>query len=198
MGARRGYQSEAGKGFGVYAEEDSRAMVEEIAGDLESKRRIDVCYFSWRGTSKKVAEQIVRSLSNYQVRLIEIKPLRDYPYIIWLILSFIPGLDVKSTFDEPKSRVIFLCLPKWTFNCLPITYFLKKVDLSGKIIFLAITYGGFDEKRYAASLARKIERRGGKVRNVLLVKRRNLEKHPGDVLEIISNWAVECVSKIEM
>jgi len=171
-------------------------MAEEIVADTDNAERIDVCYFSWRGATKKVAEQIARSLEDYQVQVIEIKPLRHHPYITWLILSFIPGFGVKSTFNEPESDVVFLCLPKWTFNCPPVTYFLKKVNLAGKTVFLAITYGGFDEKRYAASLKKRIRRMGARAGDVILVKRRHLEENPEKVMEEVSNWAVRCIRQL--
>jgi flavodoxin len=171
-------------------------MAEKVALDLgrtEQIGQIDVCYFSWRGATKKVAEQIISSLKTHPVRVIEIKPFRDYPYIVWLLMSFIPGFGVKSEFNKPESKIMFLCLPKWTFNCPPITYFLKKVNLEGKVVFLAITYGGFDEKRYAESLKKSLEKRGAEVGDVILVKRKHLEENSEDVMENISNWAVRCV-----
>jgi len=175
-------------------------MAEKIdAGSAEQAgqvKHVDVCYFSWRGATKKVAEQIAESLQEHRVRIIQIRPFRNYPYIVWLLMSFIPGFGVKSGFDKPASGIMFLCLPKWTFNCPPITYFLKKVDLAGKIIFLAVTYGGFDEKRYVESLKKSLEKKGAEVKDTILVKRRHLEENQEKVAEMISNWAIGCITQL--
>ena len=168
-------------------------MAEKVVAD----KRIDIFYFSWRGATKRVAEWIAGSLSSYRVRLVEIKPLRDHSYIVWLILSFIPGLGVKSRFEPPQSKVIFLCLPKWTLNCPPVTYFLKKASLSGRVVFLAITYGGFDEKRYASSLKERIRKLGAKVGGTILVKRRHIEENPEMVRKMISEWAAKCILNLK-
>ncbi len=138
---------------------------------------IDLVYFSWTGNTRKVFECISNELvkRGFDVKIQEIKPGRDFPYPVWLFLSFIPGVGVGIGPIEVNSDILFLGMPKWTVNCPPITTFLNKVDLTGKTVFLVITYGGFDEKRYARSMAEKIKRRGGLLRGVLLVKRRKIK-----------------------
>ncbi len=79
-------------------------------------------------------------------------------------------------------------MPKWTVNCPPITSFLRKGHLRHREVFLVITYGGFDEKRYAQSYKKKIERVSAGVRNILLVKRRIILE--GD-FSSVKKWAAK-------
>lgn len=137
---------------------------------------IDIVYFSWTGNTKKVAKLIFNELKrDFKVNLIEIKS-KNYPYIIWLLLSFIPNIGVKINSVKVNSKVIVICMPKWTFNCPPITSFLKQVNLENKVIYLVITYGGFDEKRYARYYANKIKRKKGIVKDILLIKRSKIDE----------------------
>jgi len=139
---------------------------------LDQTAEIDLVYFSWTGNTKKVAEVISQELAAYaKVKVIEITPKRDYPYFIWLFLSFLPNIGVAIKGGEISSDTVFICMPKWTVNCPPITTFLRKVNLKGKKVFLVITYGGFDEKRYAESHKIKIGKLCQEVKDVLLVKR---------------------------
>ena len=147
---------------------------------------VDVIYFSWTGNTKRVAEIIFKELLKLGVRshLAEIKPKRDYSYIIWLLLSFIPNVGVKIFEVKSTANNIVLCMPKWTLNCPPVTAFLKKAEIQNKMIYLVITYGGFDEKRYAVSYKKKIEKFGGIVKDVLLIRRREIETNK----EKIESW----------
>ena len=145
-------------------------------------RTIDIVYFSRTGNTRKVSGMLFRELSKQvEVNIIEIKPKRNYPYLIWLFLSFIPDLGVDITCKEVTSDIVFICMPKWTFNCPPITSFLKRADLKGKTVYISITCGGFDEKRYAKSYRRKLEKTCAAVKDVLLVKRDQLEAGEGEV-----------------
>ena len=154
------------------------------------KKSVDLIYFSWTGNTRKVFEFLQDELERrgFVTNLKEIKPKRDYPYAFWLIFSFIPNLAVEINSVEISSKVIFLGMPKWTFNCPPITAFLKKADLRGKTVFLVITYGGFDEKRYAKSMAEKIKK-SGFVPKILLIKRKKIESN--EYKAIVSEWINE-------
>ena len=141
------------------------------------KRKADIFFFSRTGNTKKVAEIIFRELSGeLETNLIEIQPKRRYPYLIWLGLSFLPNFGVNVKCEDVNSDVVFICFPKWTLNCPPITTFLRRSNLKGKTVFVVITCGGFDEKRYAASYKKKIEKLGARVREVNLIKRSKIKK----------------------
>jgi flavodoxin len=134
--------------------------------------KVDVIYFSWTGNTKKVADVISHELSTYaKVKVTEITPKRDYPYLFWLFLSFLPNIGVAIEGGESIADTVFICMPKWTVNCPPIATLMRKTDLKEKTVFLVITYGGFDEKRYAESYKRKIGKLCREVKDVLLVKR---------------------------
>lgn len=157
--------------------------------------KINIVFFSRTGNTKKVVEIIFQKLSKKaETNLIEIKPKRSYPYLIWLILSFLPNFGVKIECDEVTADLVFICFPKWTINCPPITAFLRRVNLTEKIVYLVITYGGFDEKRYAEYYKNKIRRLSKEVKGVFLVKRSKLKK--GDLSET-KGW-IERVVKEEI
>lgn len=150
------------------------------------KPSIDIVYFSWTGNTKRVMDFLAAELTpRYQVRLLEIKVKRNYPYLFWLFLSFIPGLGTNVSALDITAPVVILGMPKWTVNCPPITSLLRKGILKNKIVFPIITYGGFDEERYAESYKKKIERVSGKVGDVLLVKRSRI--HDGN-LTPVRDW----------
>ena len=97
---------------------------------LDQTAKIDLVYFSWTGNTKKVADVIAQELSAYaKVKVIEITPKRGYPYLIWLLLSFLPNIGVAIEGGEITSDTLFICMPKWTVNCPPVTTFLRKVNL---------------------------------------------------------------------
>ncbi|PMP69079.1 MAG: hypothetical protein C0190_00645 [Thermodesulfobacterium geofontis] len=103
---------------------------------------MDIYYFSYTGTSKEIAEWLSKKFN------LKPKEIRTYkfPYLIWLFLSFIPYLPFKATFEPPFNDTIILCFPKWTFNCPPITYFLKKIRC--RKLILIISYKGWGKKLY--------------------------------------------------
>ena len=159
-------------------------------------KNVNLIYFSWTGNTRRVFSKIRGELEarDFSVRLHEIKPKRNFPYIVWLLLSFIPGLKVKTNPVSITSDIIILGTPKWTLNCPPITYFIENSDLKGKRIFVVITFGGFDEKRYAESLARKIKSKGAEIRSILLIKRKKIEG--GEYEKIVREWVDELINMI--
>ena len=70
----------------------------------------------------------------------------------------------------------------------------KNYDLTGKKVFLEITYGGFDEKRYARAYKKMIEKRGAKVLDILLVRRRYILS--SDAKKDVINWAQKIARSI--
>ena len=102
-----------------------------------------IYYFSLTGHCRKIAKALGKE---FGCPVEEIRSF-SFPYWLWLILSFIPFLPVKSWFLMPEEeKHILLCFPKWTFNCPPVTYFLKKVPC--KEFTFIITHRGWGEKFY--------------------------------------------------
>lgn len=155
--------------------------------------KVDIVFFSRTGNTRVVVEEIFQALvKSSNVNFIEIKAKTNYPYFIWLLLSFLPNFGVKIVCNDVTvtSDLVFICFPKWTINCPPVTAFLRQVNLSEKMVYLVITYGGFDEKRYAEAYKEKIKKLCKEVKGVLLVKRSEIKK--GNLGEI-RNW-IERVS----
>ncbi len=142
---------------------------------------MELYYFSFTGRSRRIAEWISEHLS------IEAKEINapDLPYILWLILSFIPYLKIKASFEMPSSDRAIICFPKWTFNCPPITYFINRVRV--RELYLVICYGGFDEKRYANFYRKMVMKRAEKC-EYILVKRRHVDVSPEAVKAKILEW----------
>ena len=154
-----------------------------------NKLKADIVYFSWTGNTRKAAEIIRRELSSRgEINLLEIKPKKNYPYPVWLFLSFFPNVGVEIESPELNADIIFLCLPKWTANCPPITTFLRQNNLRGKTVYLVVTCGGFDEQRYAHYYKNKITKLGAEVKGILLIKRDEIKK--GEFGEI-RNWVLK-------
>ena len=106
---------------------------------------MDIYYFTYTGTSKEIADYLGKK---FKIKTKEIKTYK-LPYFIWLILSFIPYLPLKANFESPASDTIILCFPKWTFNCPPVTYFLKNFkNTRFKTLVMIISYKGWGEKFY--------------------------------------------------
>ena len=155
--------------------------------------KVDIVFFSRTGNTRVVVEEIFQALvKSSNVNFIEIKAKTNYPYFIWLLLSFLPNFGVKIVCNDVTvtSDLVFICFPKWTINCPPVTAFLRQVNLTDKMVYLVITYGGFDEKRYAEAYKEKIKKLCKEVKGVLLVKRSEIKK--GNLGEI-RNW-IERVS----
>ncbi len=143
---------------------------------------MEVYFFSFTGNCRKIAGWIAEKLG---VEANEIKA-PNFPYIVWLLLSFIPQLGIKSDVRPPQDEKIVLCFPKWTLNCPPITYFLKKYA-EGREVYMVICFGGFDEKRYAESYKRFALKRAKKA-DYLLIKRRLVEEDAEKVKNIVYQW----------
>ncbi len=93
---------------------------------------------------------------------------------------------MKVSIPVPESDLIFLGMPKWTLNCPPVTEFLKKTEMRRRKVVLVITYGGFDEKRYAKDIAAKIYRKGGMVEGTILLRRKEVQS--GEFKIFLREW----------
>ncbi len=142
-----------------------------------------VLYFTFTGNSKKIAEKLAKEVD---ARLVEVKPVVNLPYVLWLLLSFVPMLGFPVENFEVTERKVVVCFPKWTFNCPPITELLKRRVFSGKRVFLFISYAGWREKQYANFYRKLFERFGAKVELVELVKRDRLES--SQVVRLKNLW----------
>lgn len=134
--------------------------------------KILIAYYSRTGTTKTIAETLSTQCPRPDIERIQPKAHRSYPN--WLLRSFVPGSPVPIEpleYDPSAYDAVFIGTPKWTVNCPPITKYLDRISLDGQTVGLVITYGGFDERRYARQLTRQIRDQGGQVPARLLVKR---------------------------
>ncbi len=149
-----------------------------------------IVFFSYTGNTRFVALALSSLLrGRFEVEVEEIQPVKRYPYLYWLILSFIPGLctPIKEPKNDPSGYdVVFLGLPKWTFSCPPFNQYLREVSICGKTVGLFITYGGFDGRRYLRHMRGRLIRYGASVKASLLLKRRLI--HRGGVVEYLREF----------
>ncbi len=152
--------------------------------EMQAKtKQVNIYFFTFTGNSRKIAEIVAEEFSA-EVREIKGPKL---PYVAWLLLSFFPYLGVKIDAQPPTDDEIILCFPKWTFNCPPVTAFLKK-HAEGRKIRMIISYGGFDERRYAEFYKKFALRCGARGVDWLLVKRRELKESTEKVRNEIKKW----------
>lgn len=143
-----------------------------------------VVYYSRTGTTEMVADQLEAALSNPTVE--EISPSAERGYLNWLCRSFAHGLsvDIESPRYDPQAYdSVFLGTPKWTVNCPPVTAYLSAVSLADVPVGLFLTYGGFDQRRYARELTRRLQRGGAEVPARLLVQRDQARSIPDAALK---------------
>lgn len=137
---------------------------------------IQIRYYSRTGTTHQVATDIADRIPDSSIE--RIYPVKERSYPNWLARSFLPGstVDIEPTeTDLTDANVLFLGMPKWTFSCPPAMRFLKQATLDDVPVGLFITYGGFDEKRYATSHVSRLQNRGADVRGVFLVQRDKID-----------------------
>lgn len=163
--------------------------------------KILLAYFSFTGNTEKVSEVILRYLRENEIKceVFRIEPALKLRYPLWLFLSFIPNLPfpVKNlkSLEPGNYDAIILGSPKWTFNCPPVTRFirfLKSKRLKSKSpsrIFLFITYGGFGEDSYIRKLKRDLERWGFDVPAISKFKRSEIKN--GKAIEEINKFCSE-------
>jgi len=131
-----------------------------------------VVSFSRTGNTAAVARSVADRLDDPVAE--HIQPTRDRGYRNWLARSFVPGSRVPIHPPEHDPRafdVVFLGTPKWTLSCPPVNAYLRRVDLEGAVVGLFLTFGGFDEDRYARRFEARLRAAGASVPAALLVKR---------------------------
>ncbi|MBE8539648.1 hypothetical protein [Geoglobus acetivorans] len=132
----------------------------------------EVLFFSYTGTSGRIAEAVAERLG---LEAREIVPKLSLPYPAWLLLSFMPNLGVPVKVVSSTCEKVILCFPKWTFNCPPVTATIKSGVLKGRTVFLIVTYGGWRGEPYLRGYAKMLERHGARVGGIRLVKRSEVQ-----------------------
>jgi len=143
--------------------------------------RVLVAYFSFTGNTRRVAEALSERLQrSYDVETLEIVPTRKRSYLHWLAYSFVPGSEAEIENPDVDLSVygaVLLGFPKWTFSCPPLNRFIHKLrNVSGPKFYLFMTCGGFDQKRFLASITHKLTKMGCSVVESLTVRRKQIRK----------------------
>lgn len=131
-----------------------------------------VVFYSRTGTTERVARDLERRLEDPVV--LRIRPETERPYWRWLARSFVPGSTVPIEAlptDLRAASALYLGTPKWTLSCPPTTAYLNALDATGVPTGLVLTFGGFDERRYARRYADRLANAGADVRALLYAKR---------------------------
>ncbi len=133
-------------------------------------KKVLLVYYSFTGNTERVGNLIARYFKQKGINcdIYKIEPLFNLPYFLWLLLSFIPSLPFPlknlNSLNFEDYNVIILGTPKWTFNCPPVTSFIRFLKRSGRKIksrfAIFLTYGGFKENIYLEKLKMKLERFG--------------------------------------
>lgn len=141
-------------------------------GDTDLAGRPVVVFYSRTGTTERVARELADRLADPVVH--RIRPETERPYWRWLARSFVPGSSVPIEAlptDLREASALYLGTPKWTLSCPPTTAFLNALDATGVPTGLFLTFGGFDERRYARHYADRLASAGADVRAILYAKR---------------------------
>lgn len=148
--------------------------------------KVLLAYFSFTGNTEKLSFDILKNLRENGVdcEVFKIEPSLNLKYPFWLFLSFIPSLPFPiknlNSLNLDKYSAIVLGTPKWTFNCPPVTFFIKflrRIKVKSKVkVFLFLTYGGFREDIYIKKLKRKLEKLGFAVRAIEKFKRKEIQE----------------------
>lgn len=137
-----------------------------------------------------MATRIAENLTGYEVSIRRVVPVKERGYASWLALSFFPGsrvsilpLDLElSDFD-----LVMLGCPKWTFSCPPFNELITGLKThAAKTAVFFMTFGGFDEERFSASMLGKLRKAGFEVRSVLKVKTKKVDT--GEYISLVDNF----------
>lgn len=139
-----------------------------------------IAYYSRTGTTERVAADLADCVPD--ARVLEIEPRNERSYPNWLLRSFVPESTVPIApvpTDLSAARALFLGTPKWTLSCPPVSAFLDQLAAHDVPAGLFVTYGGFDERRYAKRMSGRLADSGATVAARLLVKRDRVDSAAG-------------------
>ena len=142
---------------------------------------IGIVYFSLSGRTetlsyllKKVIEQ-----ENFNVSVVRLETKQTGNFLKNCIDAFTQkNVKLQLVPDIKKFDVIFLCTPVWAFNITPaIRSFLNLSDMSGKKVFLLITYGSGKGKEQAMdNFENLVKKSGGEVIGKFYVKGKKVKE----------------------
>ncbi|MFB6354210.1 MAG: flavodoxin family protein [Halobacteriales archaeon] len=155
-------------------------------------------YYSRTGTTAAVARAVEERLPEPEVERVRPTKRRRYPN--WLARSFVPGstVPIEPVDHDPRDReAVFLGTPKWTLSCPPVNAYLDRVRFEGAAVGLFLTFGGFDEERYARRLDERLREAGADAVETLLLKRDRVEAGPGAYEDDVSAFVEDVLASAD-
>ncbi len=143
--------------------------------DLARDMKILVIYFSFTSTVHTLATAIRLELEREnRVTMARIEPRKPRRYWGWLARSLVPGWSVPirpTITDLEPYDLVCLGFPKWTWNCPPITQYLREMKgCQGKNLALFMSHRGFNQERYLQNMITRLYRKGVHISDVLSIK----------------------------
>ncbi|PLX40482.1 MAG: hypothetical protein C0608_08925 [Deltaproteobacteria bacterium] len=148
---------------------------------MAAYKRVLILQHSLTGVSAKLGRMARGHLeaSGHKVRVEAIRAKYSLPYILNLLLSFIPGISLPALKVEAKFEdfdALLLIFPKWTFAHPLINYLIKREANRFPPTALIVTCGGWDEARYLEGYLRKLRRARIQVLGGETFRRRSVDR----------------------
>jgi hypothetical protein len=143
--------------------------------------KILILVHSRTGGSARLARRACRNLSKrgFFVSAYPLLPRIELPYLLWLLLSFIPGMrfPVKPLAPDPSGfDAVLMVFPKWGIANPVFNGFAASPGKTFPPTALVVSFGGWRGEKFLARAKRTMERRGIEVRGATLIKRRAPEE----------------------
>jgi len=155
-----------------------------------------VIYYSNRGSTARIAKAIISATNSTGRELIDSNS-QTGKGMMTLALSAMLGWS--SSLRKPDYNLdgfenILLMTPIWAGNPTPaMNTFLKKVNLRGKRVILALVGAGTDNIQAADKLIKRVEANGGQVSEIIYLQGPSLGKDAVPLTETQVNAEAEKV-----
>jgi flavodoxin len=110
--------------------------------------KVLVAYFSYSGTTKKVAEQVAQTLGADEFEIVPVEPYdKDYQACVDKARTEVASGARPAVADKLEGVAeydkIVVAFPNWCRTCpMVVLTFLESYDFSGKKIYAIVTNGG--------------------------------------------------------
>ncbi|MDD3726256.1 MAG: flavodoxin [Candidatus Ratteibacteria bacterium] len=161
--------------------------------------KISIVYFSLSGSTKMLSQYIAEYLRSEGFS-VAVNPLKtsDTGTFLTNCINAFRKKKVKLEYvpDIKKAEVVFLGSPVWAFNITPaIRTFLESTDLTGKKIFLFITYGsGKGKERAMEHFCQLVKSKGGNIIGKMDIKGKQVHEDFKKLKEIV----VQCLKESQL
>jgi hypothetical protein len=145
---------------------------------LKNPRRVLVLCHSRTGGSARLARRAAKALSaiGHTVSVYPLEPRIRLPYLLWLLLSFIPGMRFPLKplrFDPKEYDTALLVFPKWGLANPVFNSLAAAINRNFPPTALIVSFGGWKGEGFLRRSVSALGLRGVKVLGAALVKRRD-------------------------